>query len=101
MTDKELYETCYDIMVKHALISNNPDDKAYFVYCFTNPNDSIYEYRVGGTLGFGGKFWRNDGKLYVSCYSEDLTPTRKKIIEQINKEFVKLIPPEGVWGPDR
>jgi hypothetical protein len=30
------------------------------------------EWRFGGVLGFGGKFWNNSGRWYVNCYPEDL-----------------------------
>lgn len=42
------------------------------------------EWRFCGILGFGGKFWRNNGKIYVSCYQEDLSDERQEIITAAN-----------------
>lgn len=98
---KELYERCWDILVEHAGASTNLYDKECFVSHAIN-KDRFYkltEYRFCGNLGFGGKFWRNDGKIYVSCYPEDETPARKKIIEKVNKLLEEITPEGGVCGP--
>lgn len=50
----------------------------------------INEYRFGGMLGMGGKFWRSNGKWYVNCYPENETPERKAIIEKANKALAEL-----------
>jgi hypothetical protein len=98
---KELYERCYDILVEHAGASNNVRDKQYFVWLATNHEKfhQLTEYRFCGSLGFGGKFWRNAGKLYISCYPEDENPKRLAIIEKVNKMIAKIMPLGGVWDP--
>jgi hypothetical protein len=50
------------------------------------------EYRFQGDLGFGGKFWRNDGRWYVSAYPEDVKarPERAGIIEATNAALAEL-----------
>jgi len=71
----------YDILVKECGASET--EREHFVYSQTS--EEIREWRFCGELGFGGKFWRNDDRLYVNCYNEDLTPKRSKMIEQANK----------------
>ena len=48
------------------------------------------EWRFQGALGFGGKFWNWDGRWYVSCYREDDSPERSKMIEQANLDLAQL-----------
>ena len=50
----------------------------------------VTEYRFIGALGFGGKFWINDGRLYVTCYREDETPERLAMIERANRRLAEL-----------
>ena len=52
--------------------------------------DFCPEYRFGGALGFGGKFWRNGGRLYVTCYQEDETASKKKLIAKTNEALTRL-----------
>lgn len=54
------------------------------------------EWRFQGKLGFGGKFWNEYSyleekpKWRVSCYSEDETPERERIIEETNEKLNTL-----------
>lgn len=48
------------------------------------------EYRFGGVLGFGGKFYNNAGRWYISCYPEDRTDERAEIIEKVNVKIRAL-----------
>lgn len=58
-------------------------ERANFVY--RQSKEHISEWRFCGDLGFGGKFWRNNGRHYVSCYSENLTPRLQKVIDKANE----------------
>lgn len=49
------------------------------------------EFRFQGRLGFGGKFWCRDGKVYVTCYPEDETAERKLLIEKVNRALLRTI----------
>jgi hypothetical protein len=40
------------------------------------------EFRIGGSLGFGGKYWPETNT--VSCYREDMTDRRRAIITDTN-----------------
>lgn len=44
-----------------------------FVHCF---QEGCQEYRIQGSLGFGGKFRNNSNGVYVDMYPEDETPER-------------------------
>jgi len=48
------------------------------------------EYRFIGSLGFGGKFWDNNGRFYVSCYQEDETEPRRQAIEKANSKLAEI-----------
>jgi hypothetical protein len=51
------------------------------------------EYRFVGALGFGGKFWLNDGRVYVTCYREDETDERRDRIAVANRMLAELVDP--------
>jgi hypothetical protein len=61
-----------------------------FVFLHRQPNFPK-EYRFVGRLGFGGKFWRTDGRFYINCYTEDETPLRLEMIERVNKRLADLL----------
>lgn len=72
----------YDVLEEYTgALPWNRDD---FVQYFTT-NLKAKEYRGCDKLGFGGKFWNNNGKLYVTCYPEDEDDERYVIIEKVNK----------------
>ncbi len=84
---REFFEQVYDILVQYA--KAQPDNKASFVAYYMKENGT--EWRFCGCLGFGGKFWRNAGKFYVSCYREDETKRTLKVIEKVNREIATLL----------
>lgn len=48
------------------------------------------EYRFGGSLGSGGKIWAYDGRWYVNCYSEHMTPRADSCIKTANAKLAEL-----------
>lgn len=53
--------------------------------------DGGLEYRFCGELGFGGKLYLEERYApRVSCYKEDDTPERLKMLDVANKELEKL-----------
>jgi hypothetical protein len=53
-----------------------------------------YEFRFIGHLGFGGKFHRRwNGDLYVSCYPEEMTPAKRKMIDRANERLAAMAVP--------
>lgn len=80
---EKLANEVFDVLVKH--IGVRESERKSFVFYFGTP-----EYRIGGKLGFGGKFKATDERLYVDCYPEDLTPKRKRAINKANKSLAKI-----------
>ena len=76
----------YDILVEEC--GAREELREHFVQCQTT--EEVREWRFCGKLGFGGKFWVNDDRLYVNCYNEDMNPARNKIIEAANKRLEAL-----------
>lgn len=89
-TDRVFYRAVWDVLVVEAGASKNPTDKELFVRAYTQVEHPASEYRFCGSLGFGGKFWRNDGCFYVSCYPEDRTPSRMATLERVNAKLREL-----------
>lgn len=54
-----------------------------------HPKDT-HEFRFQGVLGFGGKVWFSQDRIYVTCYPEDETPERKVMIASANEQLAKL-----------
>ena len=99
MITSETANKIYDILVEECQASNNPAPREQFVFAQSHDNHltlcescctHCIEYRFGGALGFGGKFWHNDNRWYVSAYREDTTPKVKKMIEKANVRLAEL-----------
>ena len=58
-----------------------------FIYHHTSAQPCD-EYRFQGKLGFGGKYWRKENR--VSCYREDETPERLRLIIELDAALSKL-----------
>lgn len=50
-----------------------------------------HEWRFGGALGFGGKLSLSGGRLYVSCYPDDLTLVRRIAMDQVNADLAGVL----------
>jgi hypothetical protein len=78
----------YDILVEIGAPENM---RKAFVW--TQTHEDCNEWRFEGKLGFGGKFWNEWSyieekfKWRVSCYSEDETPEREKLINETNQKL--------------
>jgi hypothetical protein len=60
----------YDILVKEC--GAWEEERNDFVLHQTREEEQMTrEWRFCGKLGFGGKFWRNNDRLYVNYYNED------------------------------
>jgi len=80
---EEQAEYIFDLLVKHA--GAFEEDRTSFLYAQIDRENPCKEFRFCGALGFGGKFWNNNDKLYINCYGEDETPKRNRIIKKVNK----------------
>lgn len=74
----------FDILVKES--GANEKDRESFL----SLREEITEFRFCGKLGFGGKFWNSNDKWYISCYKEDESTERNKIIKKVNKILADL-----------
>jgi hypothetical protein len=101
--DEDLYQRVWDVLVRYA--GAYEDEKGrqrrHFIWAAMERDRlrRMTEYRFSGKLGFGGKIWRDNGTLYVTCYKEDQTKQRQKTIERVNTVLRELQPACGVWGP--
>ena len=92
MLTKETANKVYDILIKYAGASDHDYERRSFVHHQTKKDDVCREYRFKGKLGFGGKLIRRhyDTRMCVSCYLEDMTDAREKIIIETNKALNEL-----------
>ena len=93
---KSFFERVYDVLIEHAGASKDGDTRLSFVLYYTDPNRQATEFRFCGTLGMGGKFRANRGKYYVTCYQEDETPRRLKVMDETNQAIKALVVEMGV-----
>lgn len=87
-------DAIYDILVEHCGASNSAFSRDLFVS--TQTCSTCVEYRFQGAIGFGGKFWVNDERLYVSCYPEEETPKVLKMIEAANTALAEFLKGSGL-----
>jgi len=85
-----LYHACWSILVQHTGVRE--DGREAFMQAALDPWRPFTEYRFQGSLGFGGKFWRYDGRLYCTCYPEDETKERLATIAKVNQLLAGITP---------
>jgi len=90
MEPEEIFKKAWAILVEHAGAVQHEYERDSFVRAFLETKHPATEWRFSGYLGFGGKFWRNDGRYYVSCYPEDRNKKRDATIEKVNKLLAEL-----------
>lgn len=78
---KETASKIYDILV--VVGGAYEPMRSPFIHYQIEKDYQGKEWRFGGALGFGGKYWTDTN--CVSCYSEDETPKRLKLINKINR----------------
>lgn len=83
---KERANKVYDMLV--GIGGAFEDDRSNFVYHHCESKDGCDEWRFGGKLGFGGKYYSRENM--VTCYSEDETPGRLELIKVLNKMLATL-----------
>jgi hypothetical protein len=79
----------WQVLVDVCGATDSKDNKSMFLFRQTN-DDPPNEYRFGGHLGHGGKFWNEHDRWHVTCYREDETPTTRKLIDIANQALEKL-----------
>lgn len=102
--DRELAGRIHDLLVEKVGARDDADDRSDFAYWLADRDDRQggrgNEYRFMGRLGFGGKFWwqiphnlpgrKPLGQWYVTCYPEDSTPERERMIDATNEALYDL-----------
>ncbi len=92
----------YDVLVNCAGAPNSESSRNHFISCWKH---DWSEWRFGGSLGFGGKIWRerryftNEGyipHLRVSCRSENDSTERTKVIEATSVELISILISAGL-----
>ena len=92
----ESAERVYDVLVDKCGAPER--QRAHFVHA--QSSEDVVEWRFQGSLGFGGKFWRNSGSRpdgswgecwYVNCYPEDRTTTRDVAAREANDALWPLL----------
>jgi hypothetical protein len=73
----------YDILTSKA--GANEAMRDTFIYHHCKSRYGCDEFRFGGKLGFGGKYYSHTNT--VSCYTEDETETVLLLIESINDDL--------------
>jgi len=91
MMNQSETDKIYDILVKHAGAPESPMQRMSFHRFMNVPGN---EFRFGGKLGFGGKFWKKDSQrdYRVSCYQEDEKnfPEMEEVAKKTNEELSKI-----------
>jgi hypothetical protein len=90
MNEESFYRHIYHALMQYAGAS--PAEAFHFAYAHLN-DSYLQEWRFQGKLGFGGKYWRERNE--ISCYKEDETPERLKIIEETNAKLKEIANQHG------
>jgi hypothetical protein len=78
----------YDILVEECHARECWRDN--FVYSQMR-SDFPREYRFQGAMGFGGKLWRNDDRIYVSYYSEDRDSEKEQAKKAADERLANFV----------
>lgn len=84
---KQRANEIFDVLVKYAGASETLRDDFTFNHCLGA--DSCNEYRFYGSLGRGGKYYRERNK--VNCYVEDETFIRVCTIDLTNHKLSEIV----------
>jgi len=68
------------------------DESMYDVFVHAVQDTDNVEFRFQGNLGFGGKLYIDNppNPPRISCYEEDMTPAKLRIIENANKLLASI-----------
>lgn len=74
----------YSVLIEEC--GARPDSEIAFVQAFSREQAELpREFRINGSLGFGGKF--RYPAMTVDCYPEDMTPARDNMIGKANERL--------------
>ena len=86
--DRKRLNKIWDILVK--MCGANEEMRKDFLALQTSDHPAR-EFRFMGNLGFGGKVWFNNDRVYVNFYREDHTPEREAMAEKANEALMKKV----------
>lgn len=86
---KRMANRVYDILVEVCGALEAQRDR-FVAYQTERADGQCSEWRFQGRLGFGGKFWRQHGRLYVNYGSEDASDEKMSICNEANHRLGKL-----------
>jgi len=76
-------EKAWQILMDNNI--TNPDGKKFFME--KSSAHEIYFFRLNGPLGTRAKIWCDNGKFFIDCTEENLTPQKEILVGKINKEL--------------
>lgn len=85
---KEFLEKVYAILVELGGATLDGWQKDAFIQAHLDKEYPCQEWRFGGRLGFGGKYYSRENR--VDCYIEDYKGARRDLIAQINTKLKSL-----------
>lgn len=85
LVDRAKLERIWEILKEHCGAGDFWKDNFISVAQGWGVEFHDLEYRFQGALGFGGKIWiERNGSSRVTCYPEDETPERRRMIDAAN-----------------
>ena len=89
-SERPFYNRIYDVLVEECGANDDQSNRTQWDVFWSDHHRFNTEYRFIGALGFGGKFWRANGRWYVNCYRENETPERLAMIAAADKRLAAL-----------
>jgi hypothetical protein len=86
-------EIIFDVLEDICRANKTERDTFIFTHKPDHLNSFPSEYRFGGNLGSGGKFYISDrmhSRWYVDCWSNDRTPERDRVIKLTNERLERI-----------
>lgn len=87
-------QAIWAILVDHCRARDTEQQRDSFIHHFVDRRAAsslhLDEFRFGGSLGSGGKFYEDDDRWWIACYPEDTTPEREAVITKVNALLMHL-----------
>ena len=93
---EQIFNDVYTILVEECGAPEGSHRQSFIQYHTEEKPEWIRpttEWRFGGKLGFGGKFWNRQGygaKFNIDCYPEEYTEELLELIVSVNEKLVPL-----------
>jgi hypothetical protein len=87
---EEIANRAYDVLVEECGATDDFRDE-FVIYLMDGSDD--HQCCFQGSLGAGGKFYHNGAGAYVTCFREDKTPERARMIARANEILSAVVTP--------